>query len=43
MWLVAIVLETAGLDIFAHNIAIKRYCGKKIILSHECLKAKVSS
>jgi len=41
------------LDIFAHNIAIKIYCNKKycdkeycdknIILSHACLKAKVSS
>jgi hypothetical protein len=27
------------LDIFTHN----RYCDKKIILSHECLKVKVSS
>jgi len=31
------------LDIFARDIAIKRYCDKKIILSHGCLKAKVSS
>jgi len=31
------------LDIFAREIAIKRYCNKKIILSHKCLKAKVSS
>ncbi len=31
------------LDIFAHNIAIKRYCNKKIIFSHRFLLAKVSS
>jgi len=30
------------LDIFARDIAIKRYWDKKIILSHGCLKAKVS-
>jgi len=30
-------------DIFARHIAIKRYCDKKIILSHGCLKAKESS
>jgi len=30
------------LDIFAHNIAIKRYFDKNIILSHGCLKAKES-
>ena len=31
------------LDIFTHNIAIKRYFDKKIILSHRFLMAKVSS
>jgi len=31
------------LDILTNNIAIKRYCDKKIILCHGCLKAKVSS
>jgi len=31
------------LDIFARDIAIKRYFDKKIILSHGCLKVKVSS
>jgi len=31
------------LDIFARDIAIKRYCDIKIILSHGFLKAKVSS
>jgi len=31
------------LDIFARDIAIKRYCDKKITLSHGFLKAKVSS
>jgi len=30
-------------DILAHFIAIKRYCDKKIILSHRFLLAKVSS
>jgi len=30
-------------DILAHNIAIKRYCDKKIFLSHRFLLAKVSS
>jgi len=30
-------------DILTHNIAIKRYCDKKIFLSQGCLKAKVSS
>jgi len=31
------------LDIFPHNIGIKRYCDKEIILSHGCLKVQVSS
>jgi len=31
------------LDIFARDIAIKRYFNKKIILSHGCLKAKVTT
>ena len=31
------------LDIFTHNIAIKRYFDEKIILSHRFLLAKVSS
>ena len=31
------------LDIYTHNIAIKRYLDKKIILSHGFLLAKVSS
>ena len=31
------------LDIFARDIKIKRYCDKKIILSHQLLLAKVSS
>ncbi len=30
-------------DILTHNIAIKRYCDKKIFLSHGYLKGKVSS
>jgi len=42
--LLEMVYLTKGLytlDIFAHNIAIKikRYCDKKIILNHGCLKA----
>ena len=40
---IAIRVYTHYLDIFARDIAIKRYCDKKIILSHGCLKAKVSS
>ncbi len=30
-------------DILTHNIAIKRYCDKKIFLSHWLIMAKVSS
>jgi hypothetical protein len=30
-------------DILTHNISIKRYCDKKIFLSHGFLLAKVSS
>ncbi len=31
------------LDILTHNIAIKKYCDKKIFLDHGCQQAKVSS
>ncbi len=43
LYTLLVYLSSVTLDIFARDIAIKRCCDKKIILSHGCQKAKVTT